>query len=63
MDPIRCVPDHHFWVKLCVGGQQLSLQLQLDLFPQPDLLAVMSIMFNYLHEKLLYTFVTFSGVR
>lgn len=63
VDPIQCVPDHLVWAKLCVGGQQLSLQLQLYLFPQPNPLAVMSIRFNYLHEKPLYTFGTLSGVR
>lgn len=63
MDPIRCVPIHLVWAKLCVGGQQLSLQLQLYLFPQPNPLAVMSITFTCLHEKPLYTFATLSGVR
>lgn len=63
MDPIQCVPDRLFWAKLCVGGQQLSLQHQPYLFPQPSLLAVMSITFNDLQEKLLQTFVALSGVR
>lgn len=52
-----------FWAKLCVCGQQLSLLLQPYLFPQPNLMAVMSIMFNYLHEKPSCTFVMLSGGR
>lgn len=63
MDPISVCPrPPFFWAKICVGGQQLSLQLQPYLFPQPSLLAVMSITFYDLHEKLLHTFVRLSGV-
>lgn len=56
-------PQPSFLGKSLCGWQQLSLQLQLYLFSQPNLLAVMSIMFDYRHEKPLYTFVTLSGVR
>lgn len=44
-------PTAFFRAKLCVGGQQLSLQLQLYLFLRPSLLPVMSITFNDLHQS------------